>query len=277
MRPDEGVGPGFAWEALLALRAARSERRPAVGVGRGPLTIDGEGNWHCDAAVDPVAAELLDLFAPIAAAGRHRPLAIAHLGQSLDGRIATESGNSHYIGGLESLCHLHRLRALVDAVVVGAATAVADDPRLTVRHVSGPDPVRVVLDPNGRVPATARLFTGAGAGWRLSRNELDMPVDGAVLPPDGVLAWLRDRDCAVVLVEGGGATVSRFVAAGALAWLELAVAPLLIGSGRPALVLAPIDRLSEAIRPPTSVHRLGRDTLFRCHFERSDGAGNRLA
>lgn len=267
---SRGVGTDAAWEALLALRAARGDSGPQD-LAVGPLTLGRDGAWRSDTAVDEEATSVLDLLTPLAAAGPHRPLTLAHLGQSLDGRIATESGDSHYVGGAESLRHLHRLRALADAVVIGAGTAVADDPRLTVRHVPGPDPARVVLDPNRRVPDGARVFTGPGTAWRLSAGDVDGAAAGR-LPPAGVLACLRARGCAVVLVEGGGETVSRFVAAGVLDWLELAVAPLLIGSGRPSLSLSPIARLSDARRPPTSVHPLGRDTLFRCRLGAGDGS-----
>src|SRR5262249_27646232 len=79
---------------------------------------------------------------------------VAQIGQSLDGRIATVSGHSKYINGATGLAHLHRLRSLVDAVVVGIGTALADDPQLTVRLVQGPNPARVVIDPKRRLPAT---------------------------------------------------------------------------------------------------------------------------
>src|SRR5207342_1513259 len=75
---------------------------------------------------------------------------------------ATESGHSKYINGPAGLTH-HRLRALVDAVVIGVGTAIADDPQLTVRRVAGPSPARVVVDPNGRLPRTARLFDADGS------------------------------------------------------------------------------------------------------------------
>ncbi len=87
---------------------------------------------------------------------------VGQCGQSIDGRIATPSGHSDYINGEAGLAHLHRLRALVDAVVVGIGTAIADDPQLTVRRVAGPNPARIVIDPNGRLPATARLLAGDG-------------------------------------------------------------------------------------------------------------------
>ena len=80
---------------------------------------------------------------------------IGQLGQSLDGCVATRSGDSCFINGPEILTHLHRLRALSDAVIVGAGTVACDNPRLTTRHVSGPHPTRVLLDPTLRLAPLA--------------------------------------------------------------------------------------------------------------------------
>ncbi|MEQ9449401.1 MAG: RibD family protein, partial [Rhodospirillaceae bacterium] len=88
---------------------------------------------------------------------------IGQVGQSLDGRIATASGHSHYINGKAGRVHLHRLRALVDAVVVGASTVVADDPLLDVRHTEGPNPARVIIDLRGRVGPSAKCFRDDGS------------------------------------------------------------------------------------------------------------------
>ncbi len=104
-----------------------------------------------------------DIFAPLAASQVDELIVIGQIGQSLDGRAATATGNSHYINGSDGLDHLHRLRALVDAVVVGVGTAIADDPQLTVRRVAGENPARVIIDPNGRLPRTARAFRVDGA------------------------------------------------------------------------------------------------------------------
>src|SRR5262245_5477267 len=84
-----------------------------------------------------------DLFGPLRHWRVDDLVVVGQLGQSLYGRIATPTGNSHYINGAAGLDHLHRLRALLDGVVVGIGTALADDPQLTVRRVSGPQPVRV--------------------------------------------------------------------------------------------------------------------------------------
>ena len=103
-----------------------------------------------------------DPFAPFRAADPSRPFVIAQLGQSLDGRIATVSGESKYINGAPALDHLHRMRAEVDAVIVGASTIVADDPQLTVRRVSGRNPARVVIDPSRRLKSGARWLEEDG-------------------------------------------------------------------------------------------------------------------
>ena len=103
-----------------------------------------------------------DLFGPLRASGKGGMIVVGQIGQSLDGRIATPTGHSHYVNGDDGLAHLHRLRALVDAVVVGIGTVLADDPQLTVRRVSGPHPARVVIDPNGKLPRNARVLADDG-------------------------------------------------------------------------------------------------------------------
>src|SRR6185295_6603712 len=103
-----------------------------------------------------------DRFGPLRRGAVDDLVVIGQSGQSIDARIATPSGHSHYINGAAGLDHLHRLRALVDAVIVGVGTAIADDPQLTVRRVAGPSPARVILDPNGRLPSTARVLAEDG-------------------------------------------------------------------------------------------------------------------
>ena len=92
----------------------------------------------------PLPAPWEELFGPLRHGRVDDLVVVGQIGQSLDGRVATETGHSHYINGPAGLAHLHRLRALVDAVVIGVGTALADDPQLTVRRVAGPQPARVV-------------------------------------------------------------------------------------------------------------------------------------
>jgi diaminohydroxyphosphoribosylaminopyrimidine deaminase/5-amino-6-(5-phosphoribosylamino)uracil reductase len=214
------------------------------------------------------------LFGPLVT-DRSAALAIGQLGQSLDGRIATPQGHSHYINGRAAIEHLHRLRALVDAVVVGVGTARADDPLLTVRHVAGPSPARVVLDPGGRLPPGSRLLADDGcrrvvvtrpdAAWRppagVEHVALEADATGR-MPPAAIVAALAALGLRRILVEGGAFTVSRFLQAGCLDRLHLSVAPLIIGSGPTGLSLDPIGRLDDALRPPTRSYPLGDDLLL---------------
>jgi len=199
---------------------------------------------------------------------------IGQIGQSLDGRVATQSGHSHYINGPAGLAHLHRLRALVDVVVIGVGTALADDPQLTVRHVSGPQPARVVIDPGGRLPAGARLLaadgvrrlvvTGTGAPPPLDIETIGLPKTGGQIAPAAILLALAERGFRRILIEGGADTVSRFLAAKCLDRLHVIVAPIILGSGRASLSLPPIVRADEALRAPIRIHQLDDEVLFDC-------------
>src|SRR5438874_9364585 len=129
----------------------------------------------------PLPQTWADVFGPLRKGTVDDFVIVGQIGQSLDGRIATESGHSKYINGPAGLLHLHRLRALVDIVVVGVGTALADNPQLTVRQVAGPQPARAVIDPRGRLGANAKLFADDGV------RRLFITTDGSrATPPPGV-------------------------------------------------------------------------------------------
>lgn len=211
------------------------------------------------------------LFGPLRGAGG--AMVMGQLGQSLDGRIATENGHSHYINGPAGILHLHRLRSLMDAVVIGVGTAIADDPQLTVRHCDGPQPARVVLDPRGRLDPAAKVFHGAERRIRMTAEGtgctapdgvevVALPArDGRIAPQD-VCAALKARGMHRILIEGGAETVSRFLAGGCLDRLHVMVAPLILGSGRSGFVLPAIESCDQALRPPMRTFNLDGDTLF---------------
>jgi riboflavin-specific deaminase-like protein len=245
------------------------------------LEVDDQGGWSTSADCSAQARQIFDLYLPLQL---QADLVIAQLGQSLDGRIATESGHSFWVTGPEDIRRLHRLRALVDAVVIGAGTAIQDNPRLTVREVPGEHPRRVIIDPDQRVPPSNRVLTtgdrpaiairragGAaaasadagvhadtGAGYEV----LELPMEGRFFDPHTIIDALRARGLRRLLIEGGGVTVSGFVQAAALDRLHVTVAPLLLGSGLPALTLEPIVTLDEALRPRCRRFHLGADVLF---------------
>ncbi len=213
-----------------------------------------------------------------------RPFVVAQLGQSLDGRIATPTGESRWINRDAALDHLHRLRDAVDAVVVGVGTVIADDPMLNVRRVTprtpgGLPPARVVIDPHGRLPADARLLAEDGARRIVVRRAGTEPrtptppgvevvrvePDHALMHPRAIVAALFALGLRRLLIEGGAWTVSSFIDAGTIDRLHVLVAPMILGSGKTGLSLSPIARLDQARRPVTQVHVLDDgDVLFDC-------------
>jgi riboflavin-specific deaminase-like protein len=250
------------WAALLAARA---------GAASGPRR-----NWAAGARA------AWALYAPLATDGRDTPYIFAQVGQSLDGRVATTTGDAADVSGPEGLCHLHRCRALADAVVVGVRTALADDPRLTVRLVPGRSPARVVIDPRGRLPDTARVLQADGARRLVIQScararpagveVVELPAVDGWIAPEAIRTALADRGLMRVLVEGGGVTIAGFLEGGLLQRLHVGIAPLIIGAGPSGLHTAPVARLADALRPETHVYGLESDVIFDCALEPAGSA-----
>jgi diaminohydroxyphosphoribosylaminopyrimidine deaminase / 5-amino-6-(5-phosphoribosylamino)uracil reductase len=272
--------------AAYALGDGGALRRVADGDRAAVIRWHAQSGWSLALPPDDPRHALIDLYLPICSATVARPITVGHLGQSLDGFIATHAGESQYVTGEENIRHLHRMRALCDAVVVGAGTVAADDPQLTTRHVSGPSPVRVVLDPARRLADHYRVFNDDAAntlyvcGKSMLRegdthfgraSVVAVDDDGDRLDVAAVLRVLRGRGCHRIFVEGGGVTVSMFLEANALDRLQIAIAPLLIGDGRPAIRLAPRLALSDCHRPRYRVYRMGADVLFDCDLTSDAG------
>ncbi len=293
----QGLDEALAWTLLQALARLAATGRPLAcpagldvdangeltqePVGRGVVSVYPSATpcFELGGPSDAKAVELLELYLPLCIGQRSAELVVGHLGQSLDGQIATSSGASQYVTGPENIRHLHRLRALFDAVIVGANTVECDDPQLTTRLVSGPNPTRVVLDPNRRLHGTQVVFRdGAAPTLVLCANGaekrngfahaevLGLPATGELLPVEGVVAALRARGLNRLFVEGGGVTVSRFLEARAFDRLHLTVSSVFLGSGRPGVKLPGIDRLDAALRPRVRRFTLGDDVLFDCDF-----------
>jgi diaminohydroxyphosphoribosylaminopyrimidine deaminase / 5-amino-6-(5-phosphoribosylamino)uracil reductase len=224
----------------------------------------------------PLPSPWGEVFEPLRTGRVDNLVVVGQMGQSLDGRIATVSGHSKYVNGPAGLVHLHKLRSLVDAVVVGVSTAIADDPKLTVRRVEGPNPARVVIDPNGRLAAQAKLFVrdgvrrlviiAKGTDYRpISEAEvIALPATEGRIAPSAILKALAAEGFHRILIEGGANTVSNFLAAGCLDRLHLIVAPIIIGSGRASFILPPIQHADEAIHIRSRSYQLEDETLFDC-------------
>lgn len=302
------------WTQMMAVRAGRSPqpRGRHAALGQRP----GAG-WCIQGPVSARCAALFDLYKPLLdarATGPAKPWVVAQMGQSLDGFVATATGDSYYVNGAHSLVHLHRLRALCDAVLVGAGTVAIDNPQLTTRRVNGPHPVRVLLDPAARLDGRARaLHDGQaptlwvcdarhanGARKRLGPSAAEVLAVEGLLDDTGQLAgadthhggldpqpsarpaWrvprvldaLAARGLRVLFVEGGGVTVSHFFAARALQRLHLSVAPVLVGNGRRGLQVPAHDTMADCPRPPARMVVLGDDMLWDLDLQPGAHAGH---
>lgn len=254
------------WTLLLAIAARRrGGSLPDGPVGmhrdgeldaadeRAWLIRHAEGTFAAGTALSGEGREFVELYLPLLSASAERPFVLAHLGQSVDNCIATASGDSHTVTGHEDFVHMHRLRALSDAIVIGGGTVAADDPTLTTRLVLGPSPVRVVLDPGARLPAERGVFRDGLAPT--------LHLTDALSPP-AVLERLRARGLHAVFVEGGGVTVTRWIEAGVVDRLQVTLAPVLIGRGRAGLALPGAASMADSLRPDARIYRLGQDILW---------------
>ena len=208
---------------------------------------------------------------------RGTPFVELKLAMSLDGRIATKTGDAKWISGEESRVEGHRLRRKHSAIAVGVETVIRDDPSLTVRHVEGKDPVPIVLDSTGRIPLSSKLLqvpskaiiatcsmseeseqqiqeTGATV-WRL------LEENGRVSIP-ALLARMAEEQLDSLLIEGGGEIAASFLEAGAVDKVSFFYAPILIG-GREAITSiggSGVERVADALRlKRVSIRRLGED------------------
>jgi len=276
-----------AWELVLDAVNRSNVTLSLPGSDKPALDIGQNGEWELRLPAELDARNLLSVFLPLCCpvAQGSRSRVVGQMGQSLDGRIATVTGASRFINGKDGITHLHRLRAVSEAVIVGAGTASTDNPRLTVRKTSGINPVRVVIDRNHRVPDSHHLFSDeasptlrlvAGdyhAGDKLTPRHgvTDVPCLGQddTTDPAHILAVLADFGLRKIFVEGGGLTVSEFLNADLLDRLHVMVAPMIIGSGRPAFSLPEIKKLDSALRPKAQMVDLGSDMLFDLDFIRS--------
>ena len=208
-------------------------------------------------------ADAMDLLGEVRASA-DRPYVVLKYAQSLDGRIATATGDSKWVSGEPERQVSHALRAACDAVLVGAGTAVRDDPELTVRLVSGASPTRVVLDSTLRLPPSANVFRPEAATLVLTTERSDVArrdelrergVQVAVVAEDdgkvdlaAAMRRLRELGMESVLVEGGSRVITGLLARRLVDRMIVAIAPVVLGSGTEAIDQLDVARVSDGIQ-----------------------------
>ncbi len=166
-----------------------------------------------------------------------RPFVTVKMAVSLDGRMCLANGSSKWLTGIEARTLAHGIRAENDAVLVGVGTVLADDPELTVRHVAGVNPLRVVLDNHGRTPANAKVRGTDGKCVVMSGENLHE-----------VLRELARRGVNTLMVEGGARVISSFLREGLADYVKVFVSPRILGEGGGIEICAGFGAVSEALR-----------------------------
>jgi diaminohydroxyphosphoribosylaminopyrimidine deaminase / 5-amino-6-(5-phosphoribosylamino)uracil reductase len=195
-----------------------------------------------------------------------RPLVLLKLAISLDGRIAAESGDSQWISSEESRAIVHRWRRECDAVMVGAGTVVADNPRLTCRAEGGRDPVRVIVDPNLRTAATSKVYrqrstakaivvtshanlAAAQKKYASQRVEVIAIADrSGEIALDRLMFEFGARGWSRVLLEGGARLAGSALKAGIVDRVAFFVAPKIVGAGLSAVDGMHLQKIRDAVQ-----------------------------
>jgi diaminohydroxyphosphoribosylaminopyrimidine deaminase/5-amino-6-(5-phosphoribosylamino)uracil reductase len=226
------------------------------------------------------AARLNEVYLHYTTTGR--PFVVLKTAQTLDGRIATRTGDSRWISSEQALIFGHKLRARYDAVAVGGGTVRADDPQLTVRRVRGRNPVRIVLTASGNIPRNAKILNSdervrtvvastrrglAAREWpgietwavRKNRDGLDL---------GGFLDLAGEEGITSILFEGGERLATSLLKHRLVDKLYVLIAPMIIGDGIDAVGDLGIRRLAGAVRFAETGHKmLGTDIMFRGYPE----------
>ena len=202
--------------------------------------------------------------------------------QTLDGRIATKSGDSQWISSEASRRYVHRLRSINQGIMVGAGTVVADNPQLTVRHVRGKNPFRIIVDSKLRIPIKSSVLTDANACLTIIATTSDAPAAKiAAVKNRGVEVWvvrkerdgrvgLRDllkqlgkREIMSVLIEGGSGIITSLLKSGLVDKMIIPIAPMIVGKGLEAIGDLNINKINNSIRFTSfKTMKKGDDIIF---------------
>lgn len=220
--------------------------------------------------LDNYGTMLFSLFLPIIFNNKNEPYLIAHLAQTLDGFIATDSGESKYISSNDNLTHIHMIRAISDVIIVGYKTVELDNPMLTTRHVKGENPMRIIIDKNNKLSKKYNVFKNPdGHTYKLisdnisikSDNIFQLPLVAGNFDIDDIYILMKKLRKKIIFIEGGGSTVSNFYNNGILDRLHICISPFILGKGRSSFITQRKKSLDEVADHNIKYSKMGEDIL----------------
>ena len=220
--------------------------------------------------LDSYITQLFNIFLPIIFNTKHNPYLIGHLAQTLDGYIATESGESKYISSQDNIKHIHMLRAISDVIIVGANTVRLDNPKLTTRLVEGKSPMRITLDKKNILKDGYDVFTNKdNNSFKIidekikskNSNIFQLPVINNAFQEEDIITLINKLNKKIVFIEGGGTTISRFYESRKLDRLHLCICPIILGKGRSSFLTKKESKLENIFEHSIAHYKMGEDVL----------------
>tara|TARA_B100000575_G_scaffold229260_1_gene190148 strand:- start:26 stop:859 length:834 start_codon:yes stop_codon:yes gene_type:complete len=210
---------------------------------------------------------ILSILVPILR--KNKKLVIAQIGQSIDGRIALNNGNSHYINNPKSIIYLHCLRSISDAIIVGSNTIKKDNPLLTTRKIKGTSPQRIIIDGRLSLNNKYKIFNDGNENIIFTKSSKKIRLNNSTIIrlkeknfTKNLIKQLKKLKYKNVLVEGGSKTISELINNKYIDIVQFMIAPILIGSGISSLNLKEISNLNKAIRPKYNFNKLEDEIII---------------
>ena len=209
---------------------------------------------------------ILNILLPILR--KNKKLVIAQIGQSIDGRIALNNGNSHYINNPKSIIYLHCLRSISDAIIVGSNTIKKDDPLLTTRKIKGKNTKRIIIDGSLSLNNKYKIFNDGNENIIFTKSNKNIRLNNSTIIrlkeknfTKNFITQIKKLKYKNILVEGGSKTISELINHKYIDILQFMIAPILIGSGINSLNLKEISNLNKAIRPKHNFNELENEII----------------
>ena len=209
---------------------------------------------------------ILNILVPILR--KNKKLVIAQIGQSIDGKIALNNGNSHYINNPKSIIYLHCLRSISDAIIVGSNTIKKDDPLLTTRKIKGTNPKRIIIDGSLSLNNKYKIFNDGNENIIFTKSNKNIKLNNSTIIrlkeknfTKNLITQIKKLKYKNILVEGGSKTISELINNKYIDILQFMIAPILIGSGINSLNLKEISNLNKAIRPKHNFNELENEII----------------